>query len=75
MVGATIGHEISHRFDDQGAQFDATGKLSNWWTADGHAPSQYHAQTVRNVDEWYPAFNVQAGGALFVTQQQRVRIC
>ncbi len=32
MIGATIGHEISHSFDDQGAQFDATGKLANWWT-------------------------------------------
>ena len=31
-TGATIGHEITHSFDDQGAQFDATGKLANWWT-------------------------------------------
>jgi predicted metalloendopeptidase len=31
-IGAIIGHEISHSFDDQGALFDATGKMSNWWT-------------------------------------------
>ena len=169
MVGATIGHEISHSFDDQGAQFDATGKLSDWWTADdlahftaasdrlveqynaykpfpdlalngrqtlsenladlaglaaawdafrlsstggsqgergglsetqqffisyaqnwrqkyreprlrnqivadGHAPSQYRALTVRNIDEWYAAFNVQPGAALFLPPQKRVRI-
>ena len=31
-IGAVIGHEISHSFDDQGALFDAKGRLHNWWT-------------------------------------------
>ncbi|MFK5958322.1 MAG: M13 family metallopeptidase [Lutibacter sp.] len=31
-IGAVIGHEISHCFDDQGARFDANGNLKNWWT-------------------------------------------
>ncbi len=31
-MGAIIGHEISHSFDDQGSQFDAAGRLANWWT-------------------------------------------
>ena len=33
-IGMVIGHEISHAFDDQGRQFDADGKLRDWWTAD-----------------------------------------
>ena len=33
-IGAVIGHEISHHFDDQGRKFDKRGTLTDWWTAE-----------------------------------------
>ncbi|MGE5813216.1 MAG: M13 family metallopeptidase, partial [Acidobacteriota bacterium] len=173
-IGAVIGHEISHSFDDQGAQFDSEGKFRNWWTpedfahfkaaaeklvaqynayepfpglhvngqltlseniadvaglsaaydayrassapdtpsaraprpgdqlnedqkffisyaqswrtkmrepllrqvivTDGHAPDEYRADTVRNLDAWYAAFNVKPGQKLFLRAEDRVRV-
>jgi predicted metalloendopeptidase len=32
LLGITFGHEISHAFDDSGSQYDAKGRLRNWWT-------------------------------------------
>ncbi len=168
-IGAVIGHEISHSFDNNGAAFDSTGKMRNWWTAadlerfnqsgkaladqfdtyqpfpglhvngkltlgeniadvaglaaayeayratlngkeapviggftgdqrffiayaqswatkmreealrgriatDGHAPGQYRALTVRNIDAWYKAFDVKPGDALYLAPEKRVKV-
>jgi predicted metalloendopeptidase len=168
-TGATIGHEVSHSFDDQGALFDAQGRLRNWWTpedfkhfkasgamlaaqfgayrpfpdlavngrqtlseniadvaglaaaydayrmalggkeadkvqgftgdqqffisfgqswrekfrapalrqqvlTDGHAPAEYRADTVRNLDAWYEAFGVKAGQKLALEPKDRVKV-
>jgi len=165
-VGAIIGHEISHSFDDQGSQFDASGRFVDWWTPEdlahfkeasaklvaeynayapfpdlhvngqltlseniadvaglsaaydayrassgreggaqsgddrsffisfgqtwrskrrealtrqllltnGHAPDEYRADTVRNLDPWYAAFDVKAGQKLFLAPPDRVRV-
>ena len=37
-IGSVIGHEISHSFDNLGAEFDAEGRLRNWWTSRGQRP-------------------------------------
>jgi putative endopeptidase len=168
-TGGTLGHEISHSFDDQGALFDSHGRLRNWWTeqdyahfkaagaqlvaqfnayhpfpdvavngkqtlseniadvaglsaafdawqmsrkpgaapviagytleqlffisyaqswqtkmreaalrrrivTDGHAPAEYRADTVRNLDPWYQAFSVQPGEKLYLPPAERVRV-
>ncbi|CAH2709920.1 Endothelin-converting enzyme [Xanthomonas campestris pv. nigromaculans] len=168
-IGAVIGHEISHSFDNMGALFDEHGELHNWWTpqdlkkfatasdalaaqfsayrpfddlavngkltlgeniadvaglataydayqlslqgrqpqtidgfspdqrfflgfaqawrskyrdaalrnavlTDVHAPGRFRAQTVRNLDAWYPAFDVKQGEQLYLAPEQRVRI-
>jgi putative endopeptidase len=168
-IGAVIGHEISHSFDDQGALFDASGRLRNWWTkedfahfeaagknlaaqfdryhpfpdvavngkltlseniadvaglaaaydawrltlkgkpargaagfsgeqlfflsfsqswrnkvrepalrqrlvTDGHAPEEYRADTVRNLDAWYQAFDVKPGAKLYLAPADRVPV-
>ncbi|MFL6743688.1 MAG: M13-type metalloendopeptidase, partial [Sphingomicrobium sp.] len=40
----------------------------------GHAPEQFRALTVRNLDAWYPAFNVKPGQKLYLAPDQRVKI-
>ena len=43
-IGAVIGHEIGHGFDDQGAQYDGAGNLNDWWTADDKAAFEVKSQ-------------------------------
>src|SRR5262249_48940918 len=48
-IGAVIGHELTHGFDDSGAQFDAEGNLKSWWTPDDEKKFKERTQCV--VDE------------------------
>ena len=52
-IGVVIGHEISHGFDDQGSQFDAQGRLRNWWTDEDLARFREKGQCVVDQFEGY----------------------
>jgi endothelin-converting enzyme/putative endopeptidase len=52
-IGVVIGHEISHGFDDQGAKFDAQGRLKNWWTAEDLKRFEERGQCVAEQFEGY----------------------
>ncbi|MBI2677896.1 MAG: M13 family metallopeptidase [Candidatus Koribacter versatilis] len=64
-IGVIIGHEISHGFDDQGAQFDALGRLNNWWTAEDLKKFQTKgACVVDQFENYYIEPNIHHNGKL-----------
>ncbi|WP_288784929.1 M13 family metallopeptidase [uncultured Microbacterium sp.] len=74
-IGAVIGHEIGHGFDDQGSAFDGTGALNDWWTDDDRAAfeqrtgaliAQYDALVPRGVDGERMAPEHHVNGALTI---------
>ena len=54
-IGAVIGHEMSHGFDDSGSQYDAKGNLKDWWTAEDKA--KFNAKT-KALGEQFDAYTV-----------------
>lgn len=64
-IGVVIGHEISHGFDDSGAQFDAQGRLNNWWTADDKKRFEERTScVVRQFDGYFIEPNIHHNGKL-----------
>ena len=57
-IGGVIGHEMSHGFDDQGAQFDKYGNQHNWWTAQDK--KNFDART-KVLADWFSSFEVLPG--------------
>jgi len=57
-IGATIGHEISHSFDNTGAEFNALGKLENWWTP---ADQTHFQEASKKLVDQYSAYEVLPG--------------
>ncbi len=64
-IGVVIGHEISHGFDDEGAQYDAQGRLKNWWTdADLNAFKERQACVVKQFDGYFVEPGLHHNGKL-----------
>ncbi len=64
-IGVVIGHEISHGFDDQGAQFDAQGRLHNWWAPEDLTRFQERgACVVKQFDGYYIEPGIHHNGKL-----------
>ena len=66
-IGAVIGHEISHHFDDQGRKYDASGKLTDWWTPQDIA--RFKAFTDKLVAQYdayepLPGLHIKGGNTL-----------
>ena len=64
-IGMVIGHEMTHAFDDQGAQFDKNGNVTNWWTKDDYARFKAKTQQVVNLYNTFTVLDtVHVKGAL-----------
>ena len=64
-IGAVIGHEITHGFDDQGSQFDADGHLRDWWTEADRAEFERRAQVlVEQFDDYDVLGGLHVNGRL-----------
>jgi putative endopeptidase len=64
-IGAVIGHELSHGFDDQGSQYDADGNLKNWWTPEDRKNFDQRAQMlVQQFNEYTVLDTVHVNGKL-----------
>jgi putative endopeptidase len=68
-IGEVIGHEISHSFDDQGAMFDAEGRLRNWWTpADFKHFEKEGARLAAQYDAYQPFPDMHVNGKLTLSE-------
>jgi endothelin-converting enzyme/putative endopeptidase len=64
-IGAVIGHELSHGFDDKGSQYDGDGNLRNWWTPEDRKEFESRATgLVAQYDQFSPLPDMQVNGEL-----------
>jgi putative endopeptidase len=63
-IGAVIGHEMTHGFDDQGSQYDKNGNLHNWWTPEDAAKFKTKTNQIIAQFTAYPILDMHVNGAL-----------
>ncbi|MHB2019202.1 MAG: M13 family metallopeptidase, partial [Candidatus Xenobia bacterium] len=57
-IGAVIGHEMTHGFDDQGAKFDAHGNMQDWWTAEDLANFEFRG---KRIETQFDGYEIESG--------------
>lgn len=64
-IGAVIGHELSHGFDDKGSQYDGSGNLRNWWTQEDRQEFEARSQKlVEQFNQYQPFDDMHVNGEL-----------
>ncbi len=64
-MGAVIGHEITHGFDDEGRQYDASGNVKDWWTKEDETKFNEHAKKIiEQFDSYIPVDTMHVNGKL-----------
>lgn len=67
-IGAVIGHEISHAFDNNGSQFDENGNLNNWWTKEDYEIFESKAKAMIDLFDGIPFAGDKINGELTVSE-------
>ena len=67
-IGATIGHEVSHAFDNNGAQFDEKGNMKNWWTKEDFAEFNKRTKAVADIFDGLQYGPVKLNGKQVVSE-------
>lgn len=62
-IGAVIGHEITHAFDDSGARFDAKGNLNNWWSSED---LDKFSKRTKNLSNFYSSVRIDGEDSLYL---------
>jgi putative endopeptidase len=63
-IGAVIGHEITHGFDDKGCMFDSDGNLNNWWTDDDTSKFKEKSKKMEDLFASFDYFGINVNGKL-----------
>ncbi|MED6287746.1 endothelin converting enzyme-like 1, partial [Characodon lateralis] len=63
-IGAIIGHELTHGYDDWGGQYDRYGNLKQWWTQDSYRKFQRKAECIVKLYDNFTVYNQKVNGRL-----------